>query len=167
MSTIIGKELEPPPNVPSLAEAREALSLKRNPSVAEVIKQHVSKPECVACHKVIDPLGLGLENFAPTGEWRTHYPDKAPIESTGMMPNGKTFKTPAEMKRLLLEMYQEDIAKNVVEQMFAYGLGRKLEPFDRVSLEQIVHKVKEDGYRINTVIEQIVLSKQFRNRQDR
>ncbi|MFP6612412.1 MAG: DUF1585 domain-containing protein [Pirellulales bacterium] len=57
--------------------------------------------------------------------------------------------------------------KNFVEQMFAYALGRKLEPFDRVSLEQVVRKVKEEEYKINTVIEQIVFSKQFRYRQDR
>ncbi len=167
LSTVIGKRLEPPPNVPSLEESREALNVKENPSVAEVIKQHVSKSECVSCHKAIDPLGLGLENFAPTGGWRTHYPDKAPVESAGAMPNGKSFKTPREMKLLLLELYKDDIVKNFVEQMFAYALGRKLEPFDRVSVEQVVRKVKEEEYKINTVIEQIVFSKQFRYRQDR
>jgi hypothetical protein len=167
LRTVIGKDLEPPPNVPSLDEAREALNVKENPSVAEVIKQHVSKSECASCHKAIDPLGLGLENFASTGQWRTHYPNKAPVESAGVMPNGKTFTTPREMKQLLLELYQDEIANNFVEQMFAYALGRKLEPFDRVSLDQIVRRVKEDGYKMNTVIEQIVLSKQFRYRQDR
>jgi len=167
LNTVIGKSMEPPPNVPSLEKAREALNLKRNPSVAELIQQHVSRPECVSCHKAIDPLGLGLENFAPTGGWRTHYPDKTPVESAGVMPNGKTFKTPREMKVLLLEAYKDDIAKNFVEQMLAYALGRKIEPFDRVSVEDIVRKVEGDGYKVNSVIEQIVLSKQFRYRQDR
>jgi hypothetical protein len=167
LSTIIGKDLEPPPNVPSLQEAREALQVKENPSVAELIKQHVSKSECISCHQSIDPLGLGLENFASAGDWRTHYPDQTLVQSAGVMPNGKVFKTPAEMKLLLLELYQDDIVNNFVEQMFAYALGRKSEPFDRVSLQQILRAVQEDGYKINTVIEQIVLSKQFRYRQDR
>ncbi len=167
LSTIIGKDLEPPPDVPSLKEARESLQVKENPSVAEVIKQHISKSECIICHRAIDPLGLGLENFAPTGEWRTLYPDQMPVQSAGVMPNGKTFKTPKEMKLLLLEMYQDDIANNFVGQMFAYALGRKSEPFDRGSLQQILRAVQEDGYKINTVIEQIVLSRQFRYRQDR
>jgi len=166
LNTVIGKTLEPPPNVPSLEQAREALNLKENPSVAEVIKQHVSRPECVSCHKAIDPLGLGLENFSPTGVWRTQYPDKASIASAGVMPNGKSFNTPQEMKLLLLDMYKDDIATNFVKQMLAYALGRKTEPFDKVSLESIVSKVKEDGYKVNTVIEQIVLSQQFRFRQD-
>lgn len=166
LNTIIGKDLESPPNVPSLEQSREALNVKENPSVAELIKQHTSKPECVACHKEIDPLGLGLENFGPTGQWRTVYADQAPIESTGVMPNGKSFQTPREMKRLLLDLYQDEVSMNFVEQMLAYALGRKTEPFDRVSLDLIMRRVKADGYKVNTVIEQIVLSKQFRYRQD-
>ena len=106
LNTVIGKTLEPPPDIPSLEEARMALKVKRNPTVAELLKQHVSRPECVSCHKAIDPLGLGLENFAPNGRWRTKYPDKAPVVSAGVMPNGKTFSTPREMKILLLEVIQ-------------------------------------------------------------
>ena len=166
LNTVIGKSLEPPPNIPSLEEAREALTLKENPSVAEVIQQHVSRSECVSCHKAIDPLGLGLEKFGPTGMWRTHYPDKAAVVSTGTMPNGKTFNTPREMKSLLLDLYGDEIADNFVRQLFAYALGRKVEPFDRVSLDSIVSKAKADGYKVNTAIEQIVLSQQFRFRQD-
>ena len=166
LNTVIGRALEPPPNVPSLEEAREALALKENPSVAEVIQQHVSRSECVSCHKTIDPLGLGLENFAPTGMWRTQYPDKAPVVSAGVMPNGKTFDSPREMKSLLLEIHRDEIVENFVRQLLAYALGRKVEPFDRVSLDAIVSKVREDGYKVNTAIEQIVLSQQFRFRQD-
>ena len=115
---------------------------------------------------MIDPLGLGLENYAPNGTWRTRYPDKAPVVSDGVMPNGKTFKTPKEMKALLLEIYKEDIARNFAARMFAYALGRKLQPYDRVSLDAIMDEVKASGYRTNAVIEQIVLSQQFRYRQD-
>ena len=167
LNTVIGKTLEPPPNIPSLEEARMALKIKRNPSVAELLKQHVSRSECVSCHKAIDPLGLGLENYAPNGRWRTRYPDKAPVVSGGVMPNGKTFSTPREMKGLLLELYKDEIAENFVKKMFAYALGRNLEPFDRVALEPILRTVKDNGYQIDTVLEQIVLSKQFRCRQDR
>ena len=144
-----------------------ALKIKRNPSVAELLKQHVSRSECVSCHKAIDPLGLGLENYAPNGRWRTKYPDKARVVSGGVMPNGKTFSTPREMKGLLLELYKDEIAENFVKKMFAYALGRNLEPFDRMALEPILRTVENDGYHIDTVIEQIVLSKQFRCRQDR
>ncbi len=167
LNTLIGKAMEAPEDVPSLEEAREALKIKKNPSVAELIKQHVSRAVCNSCHKEIDPLGLGLENFAQFGEWRTHYPDKLPVIASGVMPNGKPFKSPREMKELLLELYKDDIARNFAKQLFAYALGRKLEPYDRVSLDQIVNRAKESDYRTNTFIEQIVLSEQFRYRQDR
>ena len=71
------------------------------------------------------------------------------------------------MKALLLQLYGEDIAENFARQLFAYALGRKLQPFDRISLNRIISAAKKDGYKTNTFIEQIVLSKQFRYRQDR
>ena len=70
------------------------------------------------------------------------------------------------MKSLLLEIHRDEIVENFVRQLLAYALGRKVEPFDRVSLDAIVSKVREDGYKVNTAIEQIVLSQQFRFRQD-
>ena len=166
LNTLIGKSMEAPEDVPSIEEAREALNIKRNPTVAELLKQHVSKAVCHACHKEIDPLGLGLENFAQFGEWRTNYPDMTPVVASGEMPNGKAFKSPREMKTLLLELYGDDIAKNFARQLFAYALGRQLQPYDRLSLDQIVSAAKQDGYKTSTIIEQIVLSKQFLYRQD-
>jgi len=167
LNTLIGKEMEAPEDVPSIEEAREALNIKRNPTVAELLKQHVSKAVCNACHKEIDPLGLGLENFAQFGDWRTEYSDKVPVVSSGVMPNGKAFESPQEMKALLLQLYGDDIAENFARQLFAYALGRKLQPFDRVALRKTITAAKQDGYKTNTFIEQIVLSKQFRYRQDR
>jgi hypothetical protein len=167
LNTLIGKEMEAPEDVPSIEESREALNIKRNPTVAELIKQHVSKAACISCHKEIDPLGLGLENFSQFGDWRTQYLDKAPVVASGVMPNGKAFQSPREMKTLLLDIYQDDIAENFARRLFAYALGRKLEPWDRVSLEKILHMAKQDSYKTNTFIKQIVLSKQFRYRQDR
>ena len=167
LNTLIGKAMEAPEDVPSIEEAREALNIKQNPTVAELLKQHTSKAVCNACHKEIDPLGLGLENFAQFGDWRTQYPDKAPVVSSGVMPNGKAFQSPREMKTLLLELYGDDIAENFARQLFAYALGRKLQPYDRIALDQIVSAAKKDGYKTGTFIEQIVLSKQFRYRQDR
>lgn len=158
--------MEAPEDVPSIEGAREALNIKRNPTDAELLKQRVSKAVRHTCHKEIDPLGLGLENFAQFGEWRTNYPDMTPVVASGEMPNGKAFKSPREMKTLLLELYGDDIAKNFARQLLAYALGRQLQPYDRLSLDQIASAAKQDGYKTNTIIDHIVLSKQFRYRQD-
>lgn len=166
LNTLIGKRLEPPADVPPLDEARAALAVKQNPTVAELLQQHVSRAECISCHKAIDPLGLGLENFDSFGEWRDIYPDAAPVVARGIMPNGSTFETPGQMQTLLHELYQQEIAENFVRQMYAYALGRALEPHDRVSLERIMTAVAAEEYRVTSVIRQIVLSDQFRMRQD-
>ena len=167
LQTVIGRDLEPPPDVPSLEESRVVLALKKNPSVAEVLQQHVSRSECVSCHKAIDPLGLGLENFDELGEWRTSYPDKAPVMSSGTLPSGTQFQTPQELKQQLVQLYGDEIAENVVRQLFAYAIGRPLQPHDRVSVNAILEFTRADGYRLAAVIQQIVMSPQFLCRQDR
>ena len=82
------------------------------------------------------------------------------------MPNGQAFETPRQMKRLLIDIYEDEIVTNFVARLLAYALGRQLQPFDRVTLESIVSEVKQDGCKVNTAIEQIVMSQQFRYRQD-
>ena len=166
LETLIGREMEPPADIPPLEEAMEQLVTINNPTVAQILKQHVSRSECVSCHKSIDPLGLGLENFSPLGEWRIEYPDRKPIESGGMMPNGERFANPAEFKRLILGLYGDEIAENFVAKLFAYAIGRPLEPYDRASLDRVMGVVRKKGYRVTTAIEQIVLTPQFRFRQD-
>ena len=70
------------------------------------------------------------------------------------------------MKKELLNYYKDRIAENMVRQMMAYALGRKIQPFDRISLDRVLVAISADDYRIGTVIEQIVLSPQFQCRQD-
>ena len=166
LNTLIGKRLEPPADVPPLEEARVALAVKQNPTVAELLQQHVSRAECISCHQAIDPLGLGLENYDSFGEWRERYPDAVPVVASGVMPDGSRFSSPRELKTLLQRVYQQEIAENFVHQLYAYALGRALQPHDRVSLQQIIAAVAAEDYRVTSVIRQIVLSDQFRMRQD-
>ena len=70
------------------------------------------------------------------------------------------------MKRVLLDEYRAEIVQNIARQMFAYALGCKLEPHDRPAVDRIFEALKSNSFRMNTLIEQIVLSKQFHQRQD-
>ena len=139
---------------------------KKLTDLADILKAHTSKAICVSCHKHIDPLGLGLENFDPFGKWRTSYRNKRPVRSSGVFPNGDTFKTPRQMKQILVEEYRAPIVKNIAGRMFAYALGRKLEPHDRPALGRICDTLERDGFKINTLIADIIRSKQFQCRQD-
>jgi len=37
----------------------------------ERLQAHQEAPQCASCHRKIDPIGFGLENFDAVGEWRT------------------------------------------------------------------------------------------------
>ena len=128
---------------------------------------HTAAASCRACHQHIDPLGLGLENFSPSGDWRLSYPDRTPIKSGGKLPNGRPFSTPKQLKQELLAYYQDRIIENVIRRMLAYAIGRQLQPYDRVAIETIRDQLAQHEYRMVTLIEQVVLSQPFRYRQDR
>ena len=166
LDKIIGRKMHAPENIPALSQS-ETVDGKKLNDLADILKAHTSKAVCVSCHKYIDPIGLGLEQFGPYGKWREQYGSKRPVKAAGVFPNGDKFTTPKEMKRTLLNEYREEIVRNIASQMFAYSLGRKLEPHDRPAVDRICETLKSNGYKMNTLIEQIILSRQFRQRQEK
>jgi len=166
LETIIGEEMEVPANVPPLSESELKADSKKADGIVEALKLHTAKAACRSCHQHIDPLGLGLENFSPLGEWRTKYPDKSPVVAEGTLPNGKTFTTPKQLKQELVTYYRDQIVDNTIRQMLSYALGRELQPYDRPTIEHIHQALAANDYRMTVLIEQIVLSQPFRNRQD-
>ncbi|MFT5525368.1 MAG: hypothetical protein ACI9G1_001366 [Pirellulaceae bacterium] len=166
LENIIGERMHPPENIPPLAEAEKRVAKELANSPAEILKVHTAQASCRACHQHIDPLGLGLENFSPNGDWRTTYPSKAAIPSSGRLPNGREFTTPKQLKQELLAYYKDQIIDNIIRKMLSYAIGRELKPYDRVTIERIHKELIDNDYRIGVLIEQIVLSEQFRFRQD-
>ena len=71
----------PPPNVPALDDVKDVKG-GRTLSVRERMEQHRANPACTSCHKVIDPLGLALENFDVTGAWRIK-DNEVPVDPVG------------------------------------------------------------------------------------
>ena len=165
LDKIIGRKMHAPENIPALSQS-ETVNGKKLDDLADILKAHTSKAVCVSCHKHIDPIGLGLEQFGPYGNWRDQYNNKRLIKAEGTFPGGVSFSTPKEMKRVLLGEYKAEIVSNIVEQTLAYALGRKLEPYDRPTVERICVSLEANDFKMNTLIEQIVLSKSFRQRQD-
>ena len=165
LDRIIGRPLHAPENVPALSKS-EKVDGKKLTDLADILKAHTGKAICVSCHKHIDPLGLGLENFDPFGKWRTSYRNKRPVRSSGVFPNGDTFKTPRQMKQILVEEYREPIVKNIAGRLLSYALGRKLRPYDRTELQRICDNLERDGFKINSLIADIIRSKRFQCRQD-
>ena len=165
LDKIIGRKMHAPENVPALSK-RQKVDGKRLVDLADILKAHTSKAICTSCHKHIDPIGLGLESYDPYGKWRTSYKNKRPIKAFGQFPNGDQFQTPGQMKQILINEYQKPIVKNMVERMLSYAIGRKINPHDRPVVERICAALEENEFRMNTLIQGIISSPQFKNRQD-
>jgi hypothetical protein len=151
---------EPPPNVPQLAEGD---SSQLTGSLREQMERHRADPACASCHKMMDPLGFGLENYNAIGAWRDR-DGTIEIDATGELPSGQTFDGPQELRHLLLQR-QDDFRRCLSEKMLTFALGRGLEYYDACAVERIVNRLQTDDDRFAIVVEEIVKSPAFRQRE--
>ena len=148
----------PPPDVPALNEAAVGVAT----SLRQQMESHRADALCASCHSKMDPLGFALENYDAVGKWRTE-DGKFPVDSSGKFPNGKEFKGPAEMKSLLKDNMPE-FTRCVAEKMLTYALGRGVESFDRLTLQDLVRQTAQHDYKMQNLILGIVHSTPFQQR---
>ena len=149
----------PPPNVPELAEGETA---QLTGSLRQRMEQHRANPACANCHAKMDPLGFGFENYNAIGGFRDKDGD-FPIETAGVLPGGKTFQGPVELKSILKEQHGK-VGRNLTEKLMIYGLGRGLEYYDRRSVKKIQEELEKHDNRFSTLAIEIVKSDPFRMR---
>jgi hypothetical protein len=126
------------------------------------MQRHRSDPSCASCHRRMDPLGFGLENFDAVGAWRTQ--DGAQlIDPSGKLPGGQGFSSPTELKAVLMSR-RNAFARCLCEKMLTYAIGRGLEIADRRALDQIVARLAQDGYRFSALVRAVVESEPFLDR---
>ena len=113
----------PPPNVPSL-EATKTVKDGHLLTTRERMEAHRSNPACTSCHRMIDPIGLVLENFDPTGSWRIR-DNGVPIDSSTVLFDGTPAKTPADLRQTLLK-YPEAFIGNFTENLLTFAGGTPL-----------------------------------------
>ncbi|QDU30441.1 hypothetical protein ETAA8_55810 [Anatilimnocola aggregata] len=150
---------DPPPDVPQLDATQKA---QPNLSLRQQLEVHRQNAVCASCHKTMDALGFGLENFDGVGQWRER-DGKDVIDPSGVLPGGERFSGPTELLDVLVQRKQE-FARCFTEKMMVYALGRGLAPYDRCATDKIVKAIEQDQFRISTVVTQIVLSDPFRKR---
>jgi hypothetical protein len=145
----------PPPNVPVLDEAKIGAAA----SLRDQMEQHRANPVCSSCHAKMDPVGFGFENFNAIGQYRTT-DGKFPIDSSGTLPDGRSFKGPSDLKSLLANDAGK-FTECVADKMLTYALGRGLERYDRRTVKAIAGKVAESDYRFSSLVLEIVNSLPF------
>ena len=148
----------PPPNVPDLAETKAAAG-GRLLSVRERMEEHRANPACRSCHRVIDPLGLALENFDVTGAWRVK-DSGVPVDPTGQLYDGTTLAGPVELRKALLKR-SETVLRTFTENLMAYALGRRVEHFDMPTVRAVVRDAGVNGNRFSSFVLGVVKSPAF------
>jgi Protein of unknown function (DUF1592)/Protein of unknown function (DUF1588)/Protein of unknown function (DUF1587)/Protein of unknown function (DUF1585)/Protein of unknown function (DUF1595) len=147
----------PPPNVPELEEKGQLKGTLR-----ERMEQHRKNPSCAGCHNRMDPPGFAFENYNAIGKFRTK-DGEFPIDPSGVLPNGQTFKGPKELKQILMGK-KELFSRALTEKMLTYGIGRGIEYYDKSAVDNMVTALAKNDFRFSTLIVEITTSDPFRMR---
>lgn len=149
----------PPPNVdPNFPETEAGL---RPPTVRQQLETHREQPSCHACHAVIDPLGIALENFNVVGQWRDKDRDAGlVIDASGNLVDGSPLDGVIDM-RDALSKDRSLFAKTFTKKMMTYALGRQVEYFDMPVVRKIVREAESDDYSLSSIVLGIVTSDSF------
>jgi hypothetical protein len=148
--------------VPTLEESNKGSDSKPK-SVREQLESHRQNAVCAGCHRTIDPPGFALENFNSVGQWRIAMDNGAKIDANGVLADGSKLNGPVELRNAILSR-PEAFASIVTERMMVYALGRGLEPADMPVVRRIVKKAGQNGYRLSTIVNEIIESAPFQMR---
>jgi len=165
LEQVLGEEVPPAPaNVPALE--KQDKKMVENLTLRQRTELHRTDAACANCHKILDPIGFGLENFDAIGRWRDKDDTGGKIDAAGELPGEKRFSSPRELKALIAAR-KEELARNLTRKLLAYALCRQLEGYDEIVVDQLMGTLAKDDYRMQTLITEIVTSYPFVNRRIR
>jgi hypothetical protein len=128
--------------------------------VRERMEEHRKNPACTSCHRVIDPLGLALDNFDATGAWRVK-DNEVPVDAQGELYDGTKVNGPADLRAALLG-HQDVFLLSFTESMLTYALGRRIEYSDMPIIRGIVRDAKKQNFKMSAFVQGIANSQAFR-----
>jgi len=155
-----------PPNVPQLARLDGKLL-----NVRERMHAHQEQPQCASCHRKIDPIGFGLENFDAAGLWRTEdtYERKGagkktwPVDPAAAFHNGPAFKDYFELRDIVASG-PEPFARGFTEALIEYALGRPCGFSDQELTDMVVRRARKSDFAMRDFIHALVASREFQSK---
>lgn len=155
----------PPPPPPDEVPAIDA-DVSGAKTIRERLAIHSTDQTCFVCHRNIDPHGYALESFDPIGRWRDKYSgSKSPqVDPTGKFPSGEEYQDFESFKKVLVETRLDHFTRNLIEKLLSYSTGRHMERSDQFEIEDILERVKSDGYGLQTILVEVLTSKIFLSR---
>ncbi len=148
----------PPPNVPELGSGADGPVTNR-----KLVELHTSQAQCASCHRKMDTIGLALENFDVIGRYRETEKvreNDVPIVIDGALPGGEPFTDFSQFQATLMA-HEEDLARNMVESLLVYALGRDIEFTDEPHLEEIMNELRPNDFRMKDMIHAVAESPLF------
>jgi cytochrome c551/c552 len=154
----------PPPNVPPLPERSGAVPR----TMREQMEEHRKNAPCSGCHRLMDPIGLSLENFDAVGAWRVretgNIQEKGPvIDASGQLLDGTQVNGPVELRKALLRR-PDDFVQTFTEKLMTFALGRGLGAQDMPAVRAIVRQAAARNDSFSSIVLAIVTSTPFEMR---
>ncbi len=161
LDNVLGMPPPPPPaTVPPLRENKPG---QRILSMRERMVEHRVNPVCAACHQLMDPAGLAMENFDAIGRWRDHGAARASIDASGSLPGGATFEGIAGLRAALLAR-PEVFVGTLTEKLLTFALGRGVDYRDAPAVRAVVREAAPADYRFSSLVLAITKSRPFQMR---
>jgi mono/diheme cytochrome c family protein len=173
MEVLLGTPPPPPPPVVPKLEETPAVAGGKALTIRERMEAHRANSACRSCHSMIDPIGLALENFDLTGQWRLR--DATPVVSSGgtrvhtlgvpvdtvaKMYDGTQLNGPASLRQAMLN-YSDMVIRTMTERLMSYALGRKLEPFDMPVVRAVTRNAAKNDNKFSSLVLGVVKSQAF------
>ena len=157
----------PPPNVDALPTEGGSFAKM---TAGQLVRAHLSAPQCASCHNNIDPLGMGLEEFDavglersverrldPNAKRKRNRVFEVPIETAGRLPNGKKYQGVDGLKKALLSN-EKSLAESFVKALLSYANGRTSGAADEAIVKKIVNQASEYDYPTFSIIKAVLYS---------
>ena len=163
MEVLLGTPPPPPPaDVPALEDTAGAKD-GRLLTTRERMELHRSNPSCSSCHRLIDPIGLALDNFDVTGQWRLRE-NGATLDTRGVFYDGTPVSTPRELVNALLAR-PVPLVRTFTENLLTFAIGRRVEHFDQPTIRAITRAAEANDYRMASFVMGVVGSDAFQRKQ--
>ena len=179
LANLLGRPAPPPPAAVDIPEP----DTRGTTTIREQLDAHRASPVCANCHRTIDPPGFALESFDPIGGFRERYrisggemevaggftvqlpfAQGAPVDASGVTPDGDPFEDINDYRRLLLDTELDAVARHLASQLLVFSTGAEVEFADRAAVDAILAAGRDEGHPVRTMIHRVVGSDLFSTR---
>jgi Protein of unknown function (DUF1592)/Protein of unknown function (DUF1588)/Protein of unknown function (DUF1587)/Protein of unknown function (DUF1595)/Protein of unknown function (DUF1585) len=155
----------PPPPPPNVNLAGVAMAQEQGLTQRQALDVHRQDPTCNSCHSLMDPLGLGLENYDAIGQYRDMDAGK-PVDANGQLPSGETFAGAKELAARIAA--KPEFLRCAAQKLYTYALGRPpvsaAGHLDGPTLDSLVDALRQNNFSFGELTTRIVTSPTFTTR---